>query len=268
MKPSGIITLTTDFGLSDPYVAMMKGVILTINPKVEMVDITHRIRVGDIQQAAEVLRDTSDYFPGGTVHLVVVDPGVGSKRRPIAIHNGSHFFSGPDNGVFSLIIRDDPPAAIVHLTEDRYFRPQVTETFHGRDLFAPVAAHLSLGVPVEEMGPVIHDPVRQEFPAPRREEGVLVGRIVHVDHFGNCITNIPENTLKRFLQSDCPVIELGALRMDGMQKTYSDVDEGRPLALINSSGRLEIAVNMGRASEYPGLGAGNVIGTAVKVRKA
>ncbi len=268
MKPSGIITLTTDFGLGDPYVAMMKGLILSINPRAELIDITHLIRAGAIRQASSMIHETFSYFPQGTVHLGVVDPGVGSDRRLIALQAGKHYFVGPDNGLFSPVIFDYPASAIFHLTESQYFLPHITHTFHGREIIAPVSAHISLGVPLDRLGPSIQDPIKLTSPLPHQKAGVLYGQITHVDNFGNCTTNIHKNTLENFLQSSPPVIETGHLDIRGLNLTYSEVDEGQPLALINSSCWLEIAINMGRASEYLGMNKEELIGTVVKVRRS
>ena len=265
MKPSGIITLLTDFGLRDPYVAMMKGVILSINPHAHLVDISNQIRAGSIMQAAGMIRETFKYFPDGTVHVAVVDPGVGGTRRLLGVEAANHFFVGPDNGIFWPMIKgfEDPKA--VHLTETKFFLSKVSRTFHGREIFSPVAAHLSLGVNLEEMGPVLDDPITLEFPEPYEKDEVLYGEIIRVDNFGNLITNISTKELDNFLEKDMPVIELGNLSITELSHTYSDAKEGQPLALINSSDWLEIAVNLGRASEYAGLDAGEIIGTPVKV---
>lgn len=268
MKPSGIITLITDFGLSDPYVAMMKGVILSINPKAVLVDITHHISAGAIHQASAMIHDAFSFFPKGTVHLGVVDPGVGSDRRLITLLAGGHYFVGPDNGLFYPVIEGDPAARIYHLKEKQFFLPRMTHTFHGRDIMAPVSGHVSLGVPPERMGPAIHDPINLNRPLPLQKAGVLYGQITHVDNFGNCTTNVRKDTLLRFLDASRPTIEVGQLIINQLNLTYSEVDGGQPLALINSSDWLEIAVNMGRASEYLGVNPDALIGTLVKVSKS
>lgn len=268
MNPSGIITLITDFGLSDPYVAMMKGVILTISPGTRPVDISHRIKAGSISQAAGLLQETFPYFPQGTVHVAVVDPGVGSERRPIAIESKAHFFVGPDNGIFWPLIEDDHGAEIVQLAENKYFRPSESHTFHGRDIFAPVAAHLSRGADLREMGPAIDDPVSLAIQKPYPKKGILYGQICRVDHFGNLITNIHQEDLERFLGSAQPIIAVGNLVIRKISRIYADCDEGKPLALINSSNMLEIAVNLGQAAEYLGKVTGEIPGTIVKVKKA
>jgi hypothetical protein len=268
MKPSGIITLTTDFGLSDPYVAMMKGVILSINPSARLVDVTHQLGTGSISQAALVIRETFPYFPQGTVHLAVVDPGVGSDRRLVALQAGAHFFVGPDNGLFWPVFRDFKGAAAVQLTQTRYFLPSVTHTFHGREIFAPVAAHLSLGLPLESLGPAVRNPTILTIPQPYVQGDVLFGQIIRVDNFGNLVTNISVRELTDFLESAPPRIEAGKLVIRKLGRIYADCEEGEPLALINSSNLLEIAVNLGRASEYIGLRDGEILGALVEVSKA
>lgn len=267
MKPSGIITLATDFGLTDPYAAMMKGVILSINPDAQLVDISHQIKAGSILQAAGIILETFHYFPKGTVHMVVVDPGVGGPRRLMGLEAGNHLFVGPDNGIFWPLIRKFKRANAIHLTESRYFLSKVSRTFHGREIFSPVAAYLSLGIALEEMGTPLGEPTKLELPEPRENGGILCGQIIRVDNFGNLITNISVKTLGQFLKMASPLIEVGNLTVNKLSHVYSDSDEGEPLALINSSDWLEIAVNLGRASEYAGLVSGEAIGTRVKVSR-
>ncbi len=268
MKPSGIITLMTDFGLRDPYVAMMKGVILSMNPAARIVDITHQIRAGSIFQGALLIHETYPFFPPGTIHVAVIDPSVGSDRRLIALEADDHLFVGPDNGIFWPILEDQDNPKVMHLTEDRYFLPDVSYTFHGREVFAPVAAHLTLGVPLGSLGDPIADPIALTLPVPREKEGILYGEIVRVDNFGNLITNIHREVFEKFIGSDPPVIEIKNLAVRRFGLTYADVEEGEPLALINSSQFLEIAVNLGRASHYLEKQSGEIIGTLVKVRKS
>ena len=268
MDPSRIITLTTDFGLHDPYVAMMKGVILSIHSKARIIDITHQIQVGAIIHAADIVREAFAFFPKGTVHVAVIDPGVGSDRRLIGLEAGGHFFVGPDNGIFWPVIEDHKEAKIVHLIENVNFLSVVSHTFHGRDVFAPVAAYLSRGVDLEQMGPKIDDPHTLLYPSPGEKAGVLYGQTTRVDHFGNLITNIHRKDLNSFLESAHPVIEVGNLIIKKLSHTYSDVEEGESLALINSSDWLEISVHLGRASEYVGLKPEELLGTEVRVKKA
>jgi len=268
MKPSGIITLTTDFGLSDPYVAMMKGVILSINPSARIVDVTHQVGTGSIAQAALLIHETFPYFPKGTVHLAVVDPGVGSHRRLIALTAAAHFFVGPDNGLFWPVLQEFEGAKAVQLSQSRYFLPSITQTFHGREIFAPVAAHLSLGLSLESLGPTVHDLAKVTLPQPYTKGGALCGQIIRVDNFGNLVTNISARELTDFLQSAPLRIEAGKLVIRKLSRVYADCEEGEPLALINSSNLLEIAVNLGRASEYIGLKNGEIVGVLVEVSKA
>lgn len=267
MKPSGIVTLLTDFGMEDPYAAMMKGVILSIHPGARLIDITHQIPPGAVTDAARILSDASAFFPNGTVHVAVVDPGVGTDRRAIAVIARSHLFVGPDNGILWPVIEADPGATIIHLRETRYFLPRISCTFHGRDVFAPAAGHLAKGVDPHEMGTVIHDPVRLQLDLPRREGGCLWGQVVRVDRFGNLITNIRREEMAAFLEGSRPVVNIGDLRIEGMAETYGQGEGGAVMALFDSSGRLEIAVRSGRAADLLGLDAGRLPGLPVKVRR-
>jgi len=267
MNRSGIITLLTDFGLSDAYVAMMKGVILSINRDAELIDITHSIRTGSVFQGAYILKEVFSCFPSGTVHVAVVDPGVGSNRRSIAVNAAGHFFTGPDNGIFWPVIEKYKDATIYELTENKFFLPQITSTFHGRDIFAPVAAHISLGLDIQKFGRVVSDPEKLEIPLPFKHENVLSGQIIRIDNFGNLITNITADALAGFLGNNEPVIHTGKIKIYGLNKIYSDRENGELLAIINSSNQLEIAVNMGKASDYIGKEPDDIIGTGVKVEK-
>lgn len=267
MSRSGIITFMTDFGLSDAYTAMMKGVVLSINRNAYIIDITHYINIGSIFQGACMLKETYAYFPKGTVHVAVVDPGVGSSRRQLAIKAAGHFFVGPDNGIFWPIIEENPNAEIINLSETRYFLSHVTSTFHGRDIFAPVAAYISLGTEISKMGTSMSEPEKLTLPKPYLKHDTLKGQITRIDNFGNLITNITENTLSRFLEGKKPVIHIGDYKIPWLCDTYSDRDKGELLALINSSGLLEIAVNLGKASEYLGRSPDEILGMLVKVVK-
>ena len=254
-----IITLTTDFGLADGYVAAVKGVILEINPDVKLVDITHDITPHSIHHAAYVLMTATPYFPPGTIHLVVVDPGVGGPRRPIAVRAGTAFFVGPDNGVFSYVLQKVPPdeVTIVHLTRPFYWRVQVSATFHGRDIFAPVAAHLSLGIPITELGDLITDPVTlPEITPERKPDGTVVGHVIHVDRFGNVITNVSAHDLP---DSTALRIGLAGRWIDGLSRSYSDVEPGHPVALFGSADLLEIAVREGHAARTFGVRIGDPV---------
>ena len=250
---SPLITITTDFGMHDPYVGMMKGVILGITPKARLVDLTHTVPQGDVLRGSLVLRSAMRYFPRGTVHLAVIDPGVGGKRNPVAIQAEQQFWVGPDNGLFWFLRGGDPPAQIVKLENRSYFLPDQSRTFHGRDIFAPIAAHLSRGVPVHEFGPVIRSLETLSIPAVERPSpDVLIGNIIYVDHFGNCISNITPDE-----QDITPLsawyVELSDDRRLPLKQYYGQVAEHDPLALIGSSGYLEIAVRNGSASESLGM---------------
>jgi S-adenosylmethionine hydrolase len=243
----GIITLLTDFGLKDPYVGIMKGVILGLNPKASLVDLTHQVGPGDIVQGARIIRDSFSFFPPGTIHVAVVDPGVGTNRKPILVKSRNHFFVGPDNGLFWPIIKTDPRFRLIHLTRKEFFLPRISRTFHGRDIFAPVAGHLSLGVEPSKMGEIMEDPMSLPDAAPIQKEGTLFGRGVWIDHFGNIITNIHRDDLNRFVESRQMVIRVGKARINGIVETYADGAKGKLLALFGSTDHLELAVNSGRA---------------------
>lgn len=266
MKVSGIITLLTDFGLSDPYVGIMKGVILSINQHARAVDISHLIKPGSIMHAASLLMEAYPFFPKGTVHVVVVDPRVGSERRPILIKTEDYIFVGPDNGLLWPIIASHEHSEVIHITERRYFLQDISHTFHGRDIFAPVSAHLSCGADPLAMGTAINDPVQFHFPMPKQMESkyskgkMLSGQVIRVDHFGNLISNIHREDLQQFLGGLRPVIRIGNIMIEGLLSTYSEAREGEMLALIGSSGCLEIAVNSGRASDRLSMDPGEVIG--------
>jgi hypothetical protein len=243
-----IITLTTDFGLEDGYVGVMKGVILSIAPDVDLVDLTHQIRPQDVAGAALTLERSCSFFPAGTIHLVVVDPGVGTSRRKLAARIGDAFFVGPDNGFISLVAqkarREHKGAVYFSLDRSDYWRSEVSNVFHGRDIFAPAAAHLARGVPIENMGSRIDDPVCLPFRAPSVGDFGWVGEVIHVDHFGNLATNLREEHLAG----------LGAVRVvvsgeviNGLKRTYGDGQPGELVALIDSAGYLSIALVNGNA---------------------
>lgn len=252
-----IITLTTDFGTRDGFVGTLKGVILGINPNATIVDITHDIAPHDVEQGAFLFAASAKYFPANTIHVVVVDPGVGSERRAIAMQAGETIFVAPDNGVLTLRIRDsrlkDLEIHAVHLNNAKFFLPRVSNTFHGRDIFAPCAAHLSLGVPLAEMGEPITDWVKLTRVLPtRRGMSAWVGRVVHIDRYGNIVTNIAQEV---FQESDFAkaVVEIAGKKIVGLKRTYADGVEGELIALISSSWELEIAQRNGNAAKTLGV---------------
>jgi S-adenosylmethionine hydrolase len=248
------ITITTDFGLEDGYVGTMKGVILSIAPDVPIVDITHAIRPQNIRQAIYILSTATPYFPRNTVHIVVVDPGVGTERRPIAVFTERATYIGPDNGVFSGVYRTESVREIRQLSNPAYRLPRVSNTFHGRDIFAPAAAHLVRGVAPADLGPRVTDPVTIPLPAPeRRADGSLHGQVIHADRFGNLITDIPEAWLEG--RTDW-IFTIGGRRIVGFHSTYGRVAPGELLVLGGSDGLIEVAVREGNAAAFLGIGPG------------
>ena len=250
---SSIVTLTTDFGTRDPFVGAMKGVMLSIHPDVRIVDIAHEILPHDIVEAAFVLRNSCPYFPAGTIHVAVVDPGVGSERKAIIVETERYCFVGPDNGLFGWLDGTGTIRRVVAITNRDLMRPEVSATFHGRDVFAPAAAHLTKGVAVSEFGPEVSDWVRLELPKPKIEGARLLGRVVRVDRFGNAITNVSREAFRTFVGEDAFEIGAGAVRLREIVRSYASVSDGEPLALFGSSGCLELSVSGGRASDVLGL---------------
>ena len=260
-----IITLLTDFGTKDEYVGLMKGVILSINPSVAIVDITHRIDSQDIVQAAYAIHSAYRYFPSGSVHLIVVDPGVGTGRSLLALEMGNQYFVAPDNGVLTLLFNEESISSIVKLTNSNYFLETVSPTFHGRDIIAPVGAHLTRGVKLHRLGDKISlsGVVRLENILPCvSDTGEINGTIVAIDHFGNLITNIDFQELAPKLIPDknrSARIRIGSYTINGIGETYENGLPNTPLALIGSRGYLEIAVNKGSAAMVLNAGKGETV---------
>ncbi len=255
---SGIITLVTDFGLRDSYVGTMKGVILKICRDATIVDVAHEVKPQDLLEASFVLESCYRFFPDGTIHIVVVDPGVGGTRRPILVESGAHLFIGPDNGVFSRIYAADA-CTVRHLTGERFRLPHISDTFHGRDIFAPAAAHLLNGAAPSEMGPIVHDPFRQDPPRPVVWKDQLTAEVIHIDSFGNIITNVPRTLFEDFLSGRRFKIIVNAKSIESVSRTYQDVERGRPVALFGSMELLEIAIHSGRADRRIGAGRGDPV---------
>jgi S-adenosylmethionine hydrolase len=255
-RASGIVTLLTDFGTDDAYVGIVKGVILAVNPTARIVDLTHAIPPQDVRRGALALEAAYRFFPPGTVHLAVVDPGVGGARRPLAVRADGHVFVGPDNGLLGFCA-GRPGARAVALTESRYYRAGrrgVSRTFHARDIFAPVAGHCSRGVPLRRLGPAVRRLVRLETPAPRRVAGRVVGEVLLADRFGNLLTNVTATDLPA-PPSACRLTVAGR-RVPGLVSRYGDRPVGALGALIESSGRVEIFVREGSALARLGVGPG------------
>ncbi len=238
------ITLSTDFGLKDSYVGTMKGVILSINPEVKIIDITQEISPYSLAQAAYLLKSYYSYFPQGTIHLIIVDPGVGTERQAILAKSKDYYFIAPDNGLLTYIFPEVQRA--VSLTNRAYSLPNQSHTFRGRDIFAPVAAHLSKGISMEEFGPPIGEFVTLPELTPEIENDKIKGKVIHVDHFGNLITNITEDMLKShsFLN-----LEIKGKKITGLKQNYAQGERGEAFAILGSLGHLEISVNCGRADE-------------------
>jgi len=243
-----MITLTSDFGLKDPYVAEMKGVILTINQKATIIDITHDIEKFNVQMAAFTLASAASYFPEGTVHLAVVDPEVGTKRRAIIIQTKKAYFIGPDNGILMLAAQSQGIKYVYQLTNTKFMLPTLSNTFHGRDVFAPAAAHLDSGVQTCEFGPEILDPLEPEFAQITRKGSSVIGEVVHVDGFGNIITNIGPQEFSSDSKIFKVEFEDDSLKL-AFAKTYAQANSHEPVLVVGSHGFMEIALNLSNAAE-------------------
>ena len=263
------ITLTTDFGTRDWFVGTMKGVIARIAPTTRIIDLTHEVTPGEIRAGAFALRASYRFFPKGTVHVVVVDPGVGSARKAIAVQTADCFFVGPDNGVLSWALAREKVKAVHLITNADYFLKPLSRTFHGRDVFAPVAAHLSRGVPIHKFGPKIRDFIKLDWPAPRaqrakrdrtfkRDSTAVQGEIIYVDRFGNAISNLDAASLPHPAHGPVEVISKGR-RVCTLAEFYGAVPIGKPVAVMGSSGLLEIAVNDGSAARKLRLRVGDLL---------
>jgi len=250
-----VITLMTDFGLHDTYVAAMKGVILGICPQARIVDVTHEVSSYEIAEAAFLLSQTWGCFPKKTVHVVVVDPGVGSMRRPILAEVDGQRFVAPDNGVLTPVLAREG-CKVRHITTQKYFRQPVSQTFHGRDIFAPVAAHLASGVIASKFGPTIENHLRLTLARPERTaRRGWTGAILHVDHFGNVVTNIAVADFPQIEQLSFEVI-VGFRTIDKLAHSYADMPAGELFAIVGSSGYLEISANQQSAARLLGCETG------------
>lgn len=241
-----MITLTTDFGLKDPYAAEMKGAILTINPNATLIDITHEVEKYNIRMGAFMLASAAPYFPKGAVHVAVVDPGVGTNRRAILVQTRNGFFVGPDNGVLMLAAQEQGIEHIYEITNPKFMLPKVSTTFHGRDIFAPAAAYLDKGIVPQNFGPEITDAVTPKFATVEQKNGVLFGEVLYVDGFGNVITNIPQKDL---LFEMLKVKLLHVTLKIPLSEAYAETKLHEPTALVGSHGFLELALNQGSFAE-------------------
>jgi S-adenosylmethionine hydrolase len=252
-----IITLTTDYGTNDHLVGVLKGVILSINPEVNIVDITHSILAHDILDGALTLSQAYKFFPSKTIHLVVVDPGVGTARRPILVAGDTHYFVAPDNGVLSAIYDQSESLYVWDITSEHYFRQPVSNTFHGRDIFAPVAAWLSKSWQTASFGDAITDFVRFAIPKPKVSGNTTKGIVLRVDNFGNLITNLTVEDVPALIAPDAKfTIRVGNAAVTKIVPTFAQGAAGETFAIIGSSGYIEICVNKGSAARTVGAGRG------------
>jgi len=245
MKPSGIITLLTDFGEIDGFVGTMKGVILSIDPDVKIIDISHKIAAQDIEAGAFVLNCSYRYFPRGTIHVTVVDPGVGSERKILAAQSNDYFFVAPDNQILKYVFDSNETITVVEVLNKQFFLNKGSQTFHGRDIFAPIAAHLSMGVPIIQLGQKTKDYDRGQIDFPIITKSGITGKIIYIDKFGNLVTNIAGNMISKSISS----IQVGRTTINCLSNSYVKVAVNQPLAIIGSSGNLEIAIRNGNAQQ-------------------
>jgi len=252
-----IITLTTDYGTSDHLVGALKGVILNINPDAKLVDINHNVAPYDVLDGALTIAAAYRYFPPRTIHLVVVDPGVGAERRPILMTGEQHYFAAPDNGVLSLLYEREASLTVRHITADHYFLHPVSDTFHGRDIFAPVAAWLSKTFQASSFGEEVSDYVRFSLPKPQASGTTIKGVILRIDNFGNLMTNFSPEDLPQGMSPGGKIkLRIGDREIGQFAQTYAQGAAGEPFALLGSSGFLEISVNQGNAARLLGVPRG------------
>ncbi|MCD4783932.1 MAG: SAM-dependent chlorinase/fluorinase [Candidatus Eremiobacteraeota bacterium] len=249
MMKSGTIALLTDFGNEDPYVGVMKGVIATISPGTHVIDITHKIGSQDVVRAAFILSKVFHYFPSGTIFTVIVDPGVGTSRGAIVAKTRDYYFIAPDNGILSLVLAGKEISEMVEINNPKYMLAPVSDTFHGRDVFSPAAAHISSGVPLHCLGPHIQEYKKIDFPKPHVGKHLIRGRVLFADHFGNLITNIEASLLK---DRKIGLVRIGGYMVHQINRSYIESVPGELLAIIGSYDTLEISISHGSAKEYLG----------------
>jgi len=255
-----IITLTTDFGHQDHFVATMKGVMLGISPTARLVDVTHEITPFEISEGAFTLMEAWKAFPKKTIHVGVVDPGVGTSRRPILVEAGGHYFVGPDNGLFAMVygpmVDREEPVKVRHVTNESYFRHPLSRTFHGRDIFAPVAAHLAAGITPAKFGPRIEDFLKiHNFWPTRTSKRLWTGQVLKIDRFGNLISNFSEAEFGG-IKTKPFALSIGTEKIQRLALNYAEVPFGEPVAIIGSSGFVEVCMNQGHAAKQLGCGVG------------
>lgn len=267
MTPAGIITLLTDFGTTDAFVGIMKGVIAAIHPAARVIDLTHAIPPQQVLAGALALRSAVDFFPPGTIHVAVVDPGVGSARQPLLVETDGGWLIGPDNGLLWLAAQRLRLRSARLLENREFFRQPVSQTFHGRDVFAPSAAHICRGVDPSQVGGVLEHIVALPIPVVEHTADGIAGVVLYVDHFGNLVTNIEAETLAGFPAPQVSV-SIRGMHIAGPVSAYTSVPEGQPLAIVGSWGMLEIAVRNGSAAEVLAAGPGVPVTLAVKSGRA
>ncbi|MCX7662000.1 MAG: S-adenosyl-l-methionine hydroxide adenosyltransferase family protein [Candidatus Omnitrophica bacterium] len=243
------ISLLTDFGLSDNFVGVMKAVILKINPSVSIIDISHNIEPQNVFQASFLLKHSFKYFPKGTIHLAIVDPGVGTDRKAILVKTRNYFFIAPDNGVLSLTLEEESPQEIIQIDNPKYFLKPVSHTFHGRDIFSPVAGYLSRGISIYNFGKPIKKIKKIHFPKPEIKKDKLYGQIIYIDNFGNLVTNISKDTFLGFVRKRKFVLRIRNKIINRISTSYQDSDKKETIALFNSFDSLEISIREGSAKE-------------------
>lgn len=261
MAARPIITLLTDFGWGDGHIGAMKGIILRINPDCRIIDLAHQVTPHDVMGTAFVLGQTYSFYPSGTIHLVVVDPGVGGVRKPLVIKTRDYLFVGPDNGCFTLVLKQEQGVQAYELVEQRFRLPRVSQTFHGRDIFAPAAAHLSRHIAPEEMGPPVDGAglTRLAIPEPLLDGRGLLGEVISIDSFGNLVTNISQEYLGAFAPDGLIEIEIKGERIKGLKRSYEEGKEGEVIALWGSVGLLEIALKERNLHRERGWGRGEKV---------
>lgn len=259
--PNPIITLTTDYGTNDHLVGTLKGVILKINPEATIVDITHQVAPFDLLDGALAIGSAYKYFPPRTIHVIVVDPGVGTNRRPLLVTAENQYFVAPDNGVLSLVYeREHANLVVRHITAEHYYLQPVSKTFHGRDIFAPVAAWLGKGWQTASMGEEITDYKKFALPKPKPENGVVKGVVLRIDSFGNLLTNFrPENLPEGATEKGEVNFQVGSHSVTRLVDTFASGNAGEPVAFVGSSGYVEIAVNKASAARTLGLARGAAV---------
>jgi S-adenosylmethionine hydrolase len=256
-----VITLLTDFGTRDGYVGVMKGVIWKIAPDAQIADLTHTIKPQNIQQASIVLARTAPFFPPGTIHVAVIDPGVGTNRRPIGLQLGSQYFIGPDNGIFTQVLEkaeaNQDQIRVVHLDKKQYWLPDISRVFHGRDIFAPTAAYLATGLKLEHIGTLIHDPIRQPIPRPEHlPGGGWRGQVIEVDNFGNLSTNIDRTHI---LPMGEVQVFIAGHQIDHLVNTFGDRPKGTLISLYGTSHDLIISIVNGNAANFLNVDIGEIV---------